>query len=209
MKPSEFEVVAGTPRRCERTKTTQILKVDRVIRHDYYKPQALRNDIGILVLAKPIHEDGISTQRIPLRTTILPANTLCTVVGWGRVFFMGPMPDRALYVDIYLLEESYCKSRNEKYAFGMLCAGDVNDYEKDSCTGDSGGPLICNGSLAGIVSFGVGCGFPNNPGYYTNVSAYIDWIRKNGFSKLQIENYLLTFLLLIIIRINNLYVQTH
>lgn len=55
--------------------------------------------------------------------------------------------------------------------------------DEDSCSGDSGGPLMVQegGStpmyLKGIVSFGTrrcGKGFP---GVYTDVAYYIDWIK--------------------------------
>lgn len=81
----------------------------------------------------------------------------------------------------------------------MMCAGDVDDYERDSCGGDSGGPLICNGSVTGIVSFGVGCGIPDNNGFYTNVTSYLDWIRKNGLRKLRHDNFILLIVLQIFI----------
>ncbi|CAG0895114.1 unnamed protein product [Darwinula stevensoni] len=49
--------------------------------------------------------------------------------------------------------------------------------------GDSGGPLMlplspasCVHTIVGIVSTGVGCGNPEFPGFYTQVSSYLDWI---------------------------------
>lgn len=47
----------------------------------------------------------------------------------------------------------------------------------------SGGPLVCMSSLGnypelyGIVSFGVGCALPGNPGVYTNVARFRNWIK--------------------------------
>ena len=68
---------------------------------------------------------------------------------------------------------------------GQICAGGVEG--KDSCIGDSGGPLMSTGIspgdgraryfIAGVVSFGPeSCGMKDWPGVYTRVSHYTDWI---------------------------------
>ncbi|KAG0445225.1 hypothetical protein HPB47_018109, partial [Ixodes persulcatus] len=48
--------------------------------------------------------------------------------------------------------------------------------------GDSGGPLQCmlddgRWYLAGVVSWGAGCGRPRKPAMFVRVSSYLDWIR--------------------------------
>ncbi len=63
---------------------------------------------------------------------------------------------------------------------GVICAAKPG---KATCRGDSGGPLVVtvNGQayLAGIVSWGKGrCTGDGQPGVYTSVFAYRDWIRR-------------------------------
>lgn len=41
--------------------------------------------------------------------------------------------------------------------------------------GDSGGPLAANGSLIGIVSWGIPCGL-TYPDVFTRVSSHVSWI---------------------------------
>ena len=71
---------------------------------------------------------------------------------------------------------------------GQLCAG--GDRGRDSCEGDSGGPLMRREQLdpddftryylLGLVSFGAKrCGSESLPGVYTDITAYLDWILDN------------------------------
>lgn len=56
----------------------------------------------------------------------------------------------------------------------MICAG-LEKGGKDSCSGDSGGPFVVDGVLAGLVSWGRGCAEAGYPGVYTNVVLFRDW----------------------------------
>lgn len=48
--------------------------------------------------------------------------------------------------------------------------------------GDGGGPLVCQDDgfyeLAGLVSWGFGCGRVDVPGVYVKVSSFIGWINQ-------------------------------
>lgn len=73
----------------------------------------------------------------------------------------------------------------------QLCAGATDDPQRDTCSGDSGSPMIdSNGFQVGIVSYGGGpghamrgpgriCADPKYMGVYTRVSAFKDFINEN------------------------------
>lgn len=53
----------------------------------------------------------------------------------------------------------------------MLCAG-FQQGGKDACQGDSGGPMVNKETkeLQGLVSWAFGCGYPEVPGVYSDVT---------------------------------------
>ena len=100
------------------------------------------------------------------------------------------MPKRLMQVELPLVGTEECKALNrnaETVRKGWvidernLCAA-VPEGGKDSCQGDSGGPMVVQTASnswvqIGIVSWGEGCARPGNPGVYTRVSVFGDWIK--------------------------------
>jgi transmembrane serine protease 9 len=94
-----------------------------------------------------------------------------------------------LTVKLPIVQTDTCKQafkREVNIGEQQMCVGGV--LGKDSCSGDSGGPLMkvedVDGPpryyLIGIVSFGVrNCGGTTVPAIYTKVSEYITWILDN------------------------------
>ncbi|XP_018570644.1 proclotting enzyme-like isoform X2 [Anoplophora glabripennis] len=159
-------------------------RVKRVVRHRGFDSRTLYNDIAILTLDSPVD----FTQQI--RPVCLPnggndhSGKTATVIGWGSLRESGPQPAILQEVNIPIWSNRDCKLKYGPAAPGgivehMLCAGQAN---RDSCSGDSGGPLMVNNgkwTQVGIVSWGIGCGKGQYPGVYTRVEKFLPWIYKN------------------------------
>lgn len=57
----------------------------------------------------------------------------------------------------------------------MFCAGSFQG-EFDFCNGDTGGPMVANGILVGLASWGKNCAEYGYPGVYTRISIFRNWI---------------------------------
>lgn len=117
----------------------------------------------------------------------------CTVAGWGRTLPEDDtFPEYLNYVKLTVHSNALCSGKNtdeHNYNIGhdMYCASGTamsDDYgfgnARDACMGDSGGPMLCEKDgkqvVNGIVSFGYECAATDEPGVYTKVSSYLDWI---------------------------------
>ena len=136
------------------------------------------NDIALIKTDQPFEWDEY------VSPVCLPVSQLNIKKGFGIISGFGEMENGLksyvlLWARIEMLPRSYClKGFNRDELTGnMICAG---GGKVDSCHGDSGGPLVVNVggqfTLAGVTSWGYGCGVSGSPGIYTKVANYIDWI---------------------------------
>uniref|UniRef100_A0A4X1VTC5 tissue kallikrein n=2 Tax=Sus scrofa TaxID=9823 RepID=A0A4X1VTC5_PIG len=161
----------------------QVKEVARSIPHPQYQisPSHLNHDHDIMLLEL---ESPVQLSRhigvLPLsHHDCLHPGTCCRVSGWGTTTSpQVTFPQTLQCANIPLRSDEECRQVYPgKITPNMLCAG-TKKGGKDSCEGDSGGPLICNGMLHGIISWGdFPCGQPNRPGVYTRVSRYVPWIQ--------------------------------
>ena len=110
-----------------------------------------------------------------------------------QFFSDGPVSKFLKWVKVPIITNSECRNtelRHQLITEDMICAGYANGG-KDACSGDSGGPLICqNGKFAvitGIISWGIECALENYPGVYTRVPYFLQWIKKNMVSCITIK----------------------
>ena len=163
-----------------RTQTTNY-HVAEFIRHANYNSQTSDNDIALIHLTQPVNEPNVTPIAYDISSSPTPSGTASETAGWGRTSQGGPASDTLLEVTVPIIDRDTCNaldSYNGVVTDNMLCAGYMSGG-KDSCNGDSGGPLIANNTLIGIVSWGYGCARETKPGVYTNVKQYADWIQEH------------------------------
>ncbi|KAH8324037.1 hypothetical protein KR074_008618 [Drosophila pseudoananassae] len=180
LKPRDIEVVAGTPKRMTKTSTTQVMKAKNVISHSQYGSQHNSYDIGVVILDGALYFDA-SVASIEVTQSPARVGKQCTTLGWGAVINNGPFPNEIVYAKLVIQPRDKCLAYGTSFQSGMLCVSNPSDDDSDGCEGDSGSPLICDGKIYGIVSFGRGCGEPRFPGVYTDVYMFLRWIM-NDFS---------------------------
>ncbi len=172
------------------------LRVSRIILHDQWESRSKENDIALLELATPatsqpvrlaLAPDAARSRAMDVRVNALEAaGVSATVTGWGQLRSDQPGAATSLMqVEIPLVSQETCQqayaSMRAVIDARTLCAG-LPQGGKDSCSGDSGGPMVVRGAdggyrQVGVVSWGKGCGLPGYYGVYSRVSAYTDWIR--------------------------------
>ncbi|XP_055945727.1 uncharacterized protein LOC129976271 [Argiope bruennichi] len=162
--------------------------VEVVVHPDFY-PGNLQNDLALLRLESPVDPSlpHISPACLPELNEKFD-NLRCWVTGWGKNAFgeQGEYQSVLKEVDVPILSQRDCEHRLKQTRLGrsyqlhpgFLCAG--GEPGKDACTGDGGSPLVCDHGgtwkVAGLVSWGIGCGQPGVPGIYVNIAKYRSWI---------------------------------
>ncbi|ODM99657.1 Trypsin-1 [Orchesella cincta] len=184
--PSRYTVVAGETDRNTASGNEQLRNVKTVFRHGQYSSRTLQNDIALLAIDEPFEVNEFVSP-IPLPKQGQDTTGEVVVSGWGYITPIGIASRYLKKVTISVIDNLACKAfyaiRLLYVTNSMLCAGRVRGLS-DSCNGDSGGPLttVDGGYLAGIVSWGTLCALPLQPGVYTQVSHYIDWIELQASS---------------------------
>ena len=152
--------------------------------HPGWAPGANTFDMAAIRLTRPPLPGTASP--LPWATTadasFFAAGDTATVIGWGATSEGGSGSNALKEATVPIVSDAQCA---ETYgvlliASQHLCAG-YPQGGTDTCQGDSGGPLMVRNAsnqfiLAGITSFGIGCGRPDTPGVYTEVAAMTTFI---------------------------------
>ncbi|MEU5694001.1 serine protease [Actinosynnema sp. NPDC020468] len=141
------------------------VRVAQVRRHPAFQDAPTGDDVAVLTLAEPLPYQTIAVaEAVP--------GVLAEVYGWGRTGEFRPPSPLLQEVAVPVESDPACARAVPGYdSAKMFCAG-YPEGGRDACEGDSGGPIVAGGALVGVVSFGVGCARPGQPGVYTRLSHY-------------------------------------
>lgn len=141
----------------------------------------LYNDVALILLDAPIN----TVTPINVATTPAAVTTGASVraIGWGDTKSSPRFPKELQAVDLAIASiasarQAYKVSNFDNRHLAAIAGG------KDTCGGDSGGPLFdldgandgASPLLVGITSYGLGCAVRNVPGIYANVGNFFPWI---------------------------------
>jgi trypsin len=168
----------------------------KIIAH-YVHPQfketqkSVSYDFMLLELSAPIDFANSKIKPIVLATAdaanrgLDDPGQMMTVAGWGDLKEnAGDYPKNAYSVQVPIVSNQDANAStayNGAIGASSIAAGYPNGG-KDSCDGDSGGPLFAfdpvqkENVLVGVVSFGQGCAEAHKYGIYGRVTAGYDWI---------------------------------
>ncbi|XP_078538392.1 transmembrane protease serine 13 [Lissotriton helveticus] len=159
-------------------------RVAAIIVNTAYSDNTDDYDSALFKLKAPItYTVNIQPACLPMAGQIFQPSTTCWITGFGKT--NANSEDTSPYLmeaSVQLIDSRQCNMQqiyNGAITSRMMCAGLLRGG-RDSCQGDSGGPLVCEVNnrwyLAGITSWGTGCGEALKPGVYSQVTAFLTWI---------------------------------
>ncbi|XP_021494575.2 granzyme A [Meriones unguiculatus] len=180
------QVILGAHSKDKDEPEKQIVSVKKVFPYPRFDQKTHEGDLQLLQLNKKARINrNVGILDLPKKGDDVKPRTRCQVAGWGSYQNNSPASPVLREVNITVIDRKTCNDEkhynsNPVIGLNMICAGAPRGG-KDSCNGDSGSPLICEGSFRGITAFGREgrCGDPQAPGVYTFLSSkYLRWIKK-------------------------------
>ncbi len=175
--PGDLQVLAGTVTLV--AGSGDRVGVNRIVIHPGYDPQTQVNDLALVELAR--QPSGSSPVRIAGvdDADLTSPGTVATTLGWGATAIVpaiGDYPSRLQQTTLPIQPGAACVSTlgTAFVAELMVCAGTAT---RNTCLGDSGGPLLARTIDGQYVAVGVTSFGPcDAAAAYTKVSASTSWI---------------------------------
>nr|ATU82483.1 venom S1 protease 14 [Lethocerus distinctifemur] len=167
------------------TGNMQFMPVQKIYVHEDWNPMSYVNDISIMFLKTNIrYNQFVGPACLPNKKMDL-VNEYLKVLGWGYLASKTVRAEELMKVNLRVLPILTCANNYPRDIpvenSHQICTFNNN---KDSCEGDSGGPLLWldpetnRYMLAGLVSYGKRKCATHSPAVNTDVTYFADWVRR-------------------------------
>jgi secreted trypsin-like serine protease len=185
VEPSFYRAVVNTEDLREPARR-HIRRVVEIVVPPDFDPTVLGDwDVALMRLARPVAAATL-VELPPVGNPVFEApGQTAIVTGWGSTrptdgFIPGSGATRKLrYAGLQVISDADCIAAGGLYRDLDEALSLCTLYPKtDACQGDSGGPLVVRAAddpfrfvQIGIVSWGIGCAWPGQPGVWTQLSS--------------------------------------
>ncbi|KAJ8924315.1 hypothetical protein NQ315_007108 [Exocentrus adspersus] len=165
-------------------------RVQIVASHPQFDPRTFEYDLALLRFYEPVNfQPNILPVCVPQTNENFVGRT-AYVTGWGRLYEIKTAPSPAS------CRRSPCPSSTTPSARPCIDPPGTSSTSRTSSSARGGGgavsipaketrggPMVIQREdkrflLAGVISWGIGCAEPNQPGVYTRISEFRDWINQ-------------------------------
>nr|XP_029725345.1 trypsin 3A1-like [Aedes albopictus] len=173
----------------------EFIPIKNIVPHPKYGTKRRDYDFSLLQLVKLIVlKSNSQIIALPRQNEVVMDNTPCIISGWGSIRDTDRKSSEILQASSVLVyNQRKCNSiHEEELTDRMICTSAewFTDHffvqtlictethgQRGTCSADSGGPVVANRKLIGVVSWGgTNCGDPEYPDVHARVSAVRDWI---------------------------------
>ncbi|KAG7202865.1 hypothetical protein KM043_010015 [Ampulex compressa] len=151
-------------------------RIQKFVIHPNYRRGKHGDDIALAKIRGYMpYSDLISPIKLPTRDV---NETECYAIftGWGNTELDGSTHEFLQEIHLKVLEVEKCHATFSSVQNTNLCT--LTEPGQGLCYGDSGSPLVTNGVVIAIGSWGSPCAL-GYPDVYTRVFSYVDWIKSH------------------------------
>ncbi|KAJ8666837.1 hypothetical protein QAD02_008499 [Eretmocerus hayati] len=164
------------------------ITIKKIVKHPEHVKFKFQHDIAIVTF-EPALKYSENIQPVLLPKTDIVEDSIAKSVGWGMVNKTQTQNKILQALDQRIISNSDCKKlipdHAEKITTYDFCAlPTVGANKAGSCNGDSGSPLIQDGTIVGIVTWGPHSSSEEQcqsgyPDIFLNIFKYLDFINEN------------------------------
>ncbi|XP_062143195.1 trypsin delta-like [Drosophila sulfurigaster albostrigata] len=178
-------LVAGSNAVAGTASTTQTRSISYFVINDLYTGGTVPYDIGLIYTPTAFTwSAAVAPVTLP-QSGVVPTGT-ANLYGWGSTSTTNTASYPSVLqvaANVPIISLTSCETalgqKGSDVHSTNLCTGPLTGGVS-ICTSDSGGPLVQDNVLIGIVSWGkLPCGLANSPSVYVQVSSFISWIASN------------------------------